>query len=470
MSSRITQLLTSLLLIIGSVFIVFVFVFKSGHITHEEFWHILLGLFLVLLLLLNIHPHWSVDKKYRQFFKDFAARTDSRVLSRLFGEGDIRKVRADYQPFIRMTGLGVQSYVSAGNSVEIITEGSRKYDLLLRDLEKAKESIHMEYFHFGADKGSRDVRDMLIKKAQEGVKVRFINENIGNFPIIHRYYRSMRKGGVEVIRFTGLRNLLTTLNYRNHRKVVVIDGKIGYTGGMNINDHYFRHWRDTHLRIEGEAAWQLQLLFLSSWVISGGKVPEDYTELFPEPEPQGEEHLIQIVADEPGMDFHPIQGGYLWALLHAEEYFYMQTPYFTPSEPVLEAMKAAARAGADVRLMVPQKSDTVFMGTANRSFYKECLLSGIRIFEREGNFMHCKTFVTDNYLSSIGTANLDNRSFKLNYEDNAYLYDEDLALKNRDIFLHDMETSTEVTLEDVNQWRWYQIYLQRMLRLISSLL
>ena len=470
MASRIVQLLISLLLIAGSLLIVFVFIFKSGNISHKEFWHILLGLFIVLLVLLNIHPHWSVDKKYRQFFTDFVSRTDSSVHTRLFGDADIKLVRTDYQPFVRMTGLGVQSYVSAGNSVEIITEGSRKYELLLCDLENAKESIHMEYFHFGADKGSRDIRDMLIKKAQEGVKVRFINENIANFPIIHRYYRSMRKGGVEVIRFTGVRNFLTTLNYRNHRKVVVIDGKIGYTGGMNINDHYFRQWRDTHLRIEGEAAWQLQLLFLSSWIISGGKVPENYMELFPEPEPQSEKHLIQIVADEPGLDFHPIQGSYQWALIHAREYFYMQTPYFTPSEPVLEAMKAAARSGADVRLMVPKNSDTAFMGPANKSYYKECLLSGIRIFERDGNFMHCKTFVSDDYLSSVGTANLDNRSFKLNYEDNAYLYDEGLARENRDIFLHDMETSTEVTLDDVNQWRWYQNYLQKTLRLFSSLL
>ncbi|MBO6169698.1 MAG: cardiolipin synthase [Bacteroidales bacterium] len=470
MFTRIAQLVLSLLLIAGSLAIIFVFVFKSGHLTHRELWHTLLGLFLVLLLLLNIHPHWSVEKKHGQFFRDFVARADSSVLSRLFGERDIELVEDAYRPFVRMVSGDVQSYVSANNSVEVITEGARKYELLMRDLENAKESIHMEYFHFGADKGSRDVRDMLIKKAREGVKVRFINENIANFPIIHRYYRSMRKGGVEVIRFTGFKNLLSTLNYRNHRKVVVIDGKIGYTGGMNINDHYFRQWRDTHMRLEGDAAAQLQLLFLDSWIISGGKMPDDYNVLFPEAEKQASQHLVQIVADEPGLGFHPIQGSYQWALLHAKEYFYMQTPYFIPSEPVLEALKTAARAGADVRLMIPKKSDTAMMGPANKSFFKECLQSGVRIFEREGNFMHCKTFVTDDYLSSIGTANLDNRSFKLNYEDNAYLYDREIAAQNRDIFLRDLDSCTEVTLAEVESWPWYQVYLQKTLRLVSSVL
>lgn len=470
MNSRVIQLLLSLLLIAGSIAIIFVFVFKSGNLTHQEFWHALLGLSLFLLLMLNIHPHWSVEKKHGEFFRDFVARADSSVLSRLFGDRDISLVDEAYRPFVRMVSGDVKTLASANNSVEIITEGARKYELLMRDLENAKESIHMEYFHFGADKGSRDVRDMLIKKASEGIKVRFINENIANFPIIHRYYRSMRKGGVEVIRFTGLRNLLSTLNYRNHRKVVVIDGKIGYTGGMNINDHYFRQWRDTHLRLEGDAVAQLQLLFLNSWCISGGKMPQDYNALFPESEKQPVEHLVQIVADEPGLEFHPIQGSYQWALLHAKDYFYMQTPYFTPSEPVLEALKTAARSGADVRLMIPKKSDTPFMGLANKSFFKECLLSGVRVFEREGNFMHCKTFVSDDYLSSIGTANLDNRSFKLNYEDNAYLYDKELAIRNREIFLHDLESCTELRLPDVESWPWYQVYLQKILRLVSSVL
>ena len=469
MNSRIIQLLISLLLITLSVILVFVIVFKRGNIDHREFWHIMLGIFLVLLLAMNLRPFWSAEKKHRQFFEDFLSRTDSSLHRRILGPGLPESLDKAYRPFAKLIGIELFG-VTEGNDVEIITEGARKYELLMRDLENAKESIHIQYFHFGADKGARDVRDMLIKKAQEGVQVRFINENIGNLPIIHRYYRSMKKGGVEVIRFTGIKEFLSTLNYRNHRKIVVIDGRVGYTGGMNINDHYFRKWRDTHLRIEGDAVAQLQLIFLNSWVTSGGKVPDDYMHLFPEFERTPGEKIVQVIADEPGLRFHPIEASYQWALMNAKDYFYIQTPYFVPTEPVMDALKGAARSGVDVRLMLPRKSDTAFMGPANKSFYKDCLLSGIRIFERSGEFMHSKTFVSDDYLSSIGSANMDVRSFRVDFEDNAYLYDRELAVRNKEIFLDDLPICTEITLDDVKSWPWYQVFLQKVIRLFAPLL
>ncbi len=476
MNSKIIQLLVSLLLIAAACSIIFVFVFKGGHVSHKEFWHILLFLFILIVLLLNLRPHWSLEKKHRHFFETFISRTDPAILRRILGDADSDQVDPRYRSFVKLIGGDLHLCATSNNSVEIITDGSRKYELLLHDLENAKESIHMEYYHFGADKGSRAVRDMLIKKAREGVKVKFINENVANFPIGHRYYLSMKKSGVEVIRFTSMnmrhliRDFLTKLNYRNHRKVVVIDGKIGYTGGMNINDHYFKKWRDTHLRIEGDAVAQLQLIFLNSWVTSGGSEPEEYDSMFPKTDPQPEQRLVQIIADEPGMAFHPIQMSYVWALMHAKDYFYIQTPYFSPSEPVLEALKAAARSGVDVRIMLPKKSDTAFMGPVNKSFYKECMSSGVRFFEREGEFMHAKTFVSDDYLSCVGTANMDNRSFKLNYEDNAYIYDSELARQSKAIFMKDMETSEEVFLDDVKAWPWYQVFLQKVLHTFASVL
>ena len=179
----------------------------------------------------------------------------------------------------------------------------------------------------------------------------------------------------------------------------MIDGRIGYTGGMNINDHYFRQWRDTHLRIEGDAVASLQLIFLNSWVISGGKREEPYQFYFNQSTPKTDGKLIQIISDEPGLSFHPIEASYQWALLHANDYFYIQTPYFVPSKPVLSALKAAGRSGVDVRVKIPAKADTFFMGPANKSFFRACLASGVRIIMREGEFIHAKTFVTDGYLS-----------------------------------------------------------------------
>ena len=468
------QLLVSLLLVAGIAFILFFFLFKGGNISHKEVWHTLLGLFVLILVVLNLRPHWSIEKKHRRFFEEFLSETSPSLQEKLFSNPAIQNVEEEYRTFSQLIAGSFQGSVTGNNSVEIITDGSRKYDLLLRDLENARESINMEYYHFGADKGSRAVRDMLIKKAQEGVKVKFINENVANLPIMHRYYRSMKKGGLEVIRFTGVHHLigdyLSKLNYRNHRKIVVIDGKIGYTGGMNINDHYFRQWRDTHLRIEGDAVASLQLIFLNSWVISGGQRREPYSFYFPESEPQKDNRLIQVISDEPGLDFHPIEASYTWSLLHAKDYFYIQTPYFIPSKPVLSALKSAACSGVDVRVMIPANADTFFMGPANKSFFKDCLLSGVKIYLRRGEFMHAKTFVTDDYLSCIGTANVDNRSFTLNYEDNAYIYDRELALENKAIFEKDLLLCDEFTLEDVNAWKWYHRLPQWLMRLAAPLL
>ena len=474
MKGQIIQLFVSLVLILMILAIIFFLIFKGGNISNKQLWHILLVFFIAIVVVLNLRPHWSVEKKYRKFFESFFQQTDEQLQERLFGEIDSTLVEDKYIPFTKVVGSPLGMRVSGNNKVEIITEGAVKYEMLLHDLENAKESINVEYFHFGADKGSRDVRNMLIKKAQEGVKVKFINENVANFPIGHRYYRSMKKAGVEVIRFTSIQHFLsdflTKINYRNHRKIVVIDGKIAYTGGMNINDHYFRQWRDTHLRIEGDAVASLQLIFLNSWVISDGKMDGTFEEYFPEAQPCDEMHPMQVVADEPGMRWHPIQMGYEWALLNAKDYFYAQTPYFVPTEPVLDALKAAAIAGVDVRIMLPKKADTFFMGPANKSFYRDCLLAGVKIYEREEPFIHAKTFVSDDYLSCIGTANMDIRSFKLDYEDNVYMYDKGLALENKEIFFRDLEVSREITLDEVDSWHWYQRFLQKMMRLFAPLL
>jgi len=468
------QLLVSLLLIVIIVAVVFVFIFKGGNLTHKEFWHIILWLSVILVIILNLRPHWSVEKKHRQFFEDFVAQTDSTLQRLLFGTDMLDSIDGKYRPYAKMLGKVAPYGITGNNSIEIITDGERKYELLMRDMEQATESIHMEYFNFGRDSGSRAVRDMLIKKAQEGVRVKFINENVANIFMGNSYYRMMKKSGVEVIRFNKLRNFignfLTKINYRNHRKIVVIDGKIGYTGGMNINDHYFHQWRDTHLRMEGDAVSSLQLIFLNSWVTSGGTLDAPMQSFFSKPDSLVGNRLVQVVADEPGLNPHPIQLSYEWALMHAEDYFYIQTPYFVPTPQVLDALKSAALSGVDVRVMLPEENDTFYMAPANESYYKECMEAGVRFFLRKGNFIHSKTFVSDDYLSCIGTANMDYRSFTLNYEDNVYLYDGELAQKNKEIFFNDLQDCTEVTLEEVRGWKWFQRLPKHLIRIFAPLL
>ena len=313
-------------------------------------------------------------------------------------------------------------------------------------------------------------------------------------------------------------DFVTSLNYRNHRKIVVIDGKIGYTGGMNINDHYFRQWRDTHLRITGDAVAVLQYIFLDSWLTGGGAIDRGMIDFYPMAK-EGTGHpvtvvrqahqpvevtvrdgnnsasgastssateageidfkathpvlkgkLIQIVPDEPDRPLPILQMSYEWTLLHAKKYIYLQTPYFVPTEPVMDALKTAALCGVDVRLMLPEKADNILMRPANRAYYEEVLQAGVRIFLRQGEFIHAKTFVCDDYLSSIGSANLDFRSFSINYEVNSYIYDEQTALMNKGIFIHDIRQCRELTLDEWTDRPWYSRIIESFMRLFAPLL
>lgn len=234
------------------------------------------GLVLYLMFGINYRHHWIFNRRHQRYRDIFEAGTTPELNRILFGHDNESAIREEFRPLAKL--LGAESYpsVTSGNDVEIITSGQRKFDLLREDILAAKDSIHIEYFHFGNDKGSKAIKRLLMQKAREGVKVRFLYENIANFPIASAYYNNMRKAGVEVVKFTNPRmhvlDLATKLNYRNHRKIVVIDGKIGYTGGMNINDHYFRQWRDTHMRLTGDAVAVLQYTFLDSWLTGGGTI------------------------------------------------------------------------------------------------------------------------------------------------------------------------------------------------------
>ena len=245
----------------------------------------LFGILLYFLFGINYRRHWIFNRRHQKYSNAFNKGTNDSLNKILFGHDDEFLVKEEFRPLAAMMGRGAYPTVTAGNDVEIITSGKRKFELLSRDILEAKESIHMEYFHFGNDKGSRAIKELLMQKAREGVKVRFINENIANFSISSRYYDDMRKAGVEVVRFTNPRShlldLVTSLNYRNHRKIVVIDGKIGYTGGMNINDHYFEHWRDTHMRLTGKVVASLQYAFMDSWLTGGGTIDRPMLDYYP---------------------------------------------------------------------------------------------------------------------------------------------------------------------------------------------
>lgn len=445
-----------------------------------------IGLILYLAFGVNYRGHWYFNKMHIRAVNALEGGIGSEKREAVFGEGDISKVREDFRPLAALLRSGGLT-VTSGNDIEIITEGQRKFALLVSDIENAKEYIHVEYFHFGDDRSSTVIKELLMKKAAEGVKVRFLYENIANFPIRSRYYNDMKRAGVEVLKFTNPRahllNLVTKLNYRNHRKIVIVDGRVGYTGGMNINDHYFNLWRDTHLRVCGDAVASLQHTFLDSWLTAGGVPDRPIDEFFPlgfpsdnaahrpdPPIPAIHDVLLQILPDEPDGNWPMIQLSYEWAVNNARKYIYLQTPYFVPPEPILNALKAAALRGVDVRVMVPRNTDNMLLRPANRSYYGECLDAGVRIYLYDKVFIHSKTFVCDDYLSSVGTANLDFRSFNINYEVNTYIYSESAAVANKGIFLHDTASCQELSRWEWNTRPWISRPLERLMRLFSPLL
>lgn len=430
-----------------------------------------IGLMLYIVFGLNFRKPGIFKARNRKFLETFDERAGSETKELLFGTAYEECIREGYRDLSRLLKKDSGLTVCNNNEIEIITSGGRKLEALVNDLLAAKHHIHFEYFYFLKDDGSRRIKNLLMKKAREGVKVRFIHENIANITIWQGYYNEMKEAGVEVVKFTNPNIfLLSKFNYRDHRKIVVIDGKVGYTGGMNIGNDYFFHWRDTHTRMTGNAVAALQYCFLNSWITSGGKIDGDLGEFFPHDIAAHDNKLVQIIPDEPDREFPILHMGAVWTAHHAQRYLYIQTPYFVPPEPLLLALKSAALKGCDVRLMLPAKADLFFMDPANKSFYKECLEAGIRIFEKCGKFIHAKTLVSDDYLSIIGSANMDCRSLELSYEINSYIYNEEIAKENKRIFLEDLKECREI---DRKEWRnrpWHQKMLQAVMRLFAPLL
>ncbi len=430
-----------------------------------------IGLLLYIVFGMNFRKPGFFQLRNRKFLEIFEDNASRRTKDMLFNIVEEERIRPEYRSLSRLLKKDSGLTVTDGNEVEIITSGGRKLEALVNDLLTAKRHIHFEYFYFLKDDGSRRIKDLLMQKAREGVRVRFIHENIANITIWQGYYNEMKEAGVEVVKFTNPNAfILSRFNYRDHRKIVVIDGKIGYTGGMNIGDDYFFRWRDTHMRITGNAVGTLQYCFLNSWVTSGGRIEGGFDEFFPQERAVHDDKLVQIIPDEPDREFPILHMGALWTAHHTADYLYIQTPYFVPPEPLMMALKSAAFKGCDVRIMVPEKADLFFMRPANKSFYKECLEAGIRIFEKGGKFIHSKSMVSDDYLSIIGSANMDYRSLELNYEINTYIYNEELAKENKRIFFEDLANCREITLEQWSRRPWYQKFLQSVVRLFAPLL
>ncbi len=438
-------------------------------------WIVLILAGVALLFWLVFGINWrskqNYDRKHHLLRSRMQAEDTEELRRLLFSNGLTMRVEQRFQPLTMLLARGGRPSVSL-STPQIITSGKDKYNMLMSDLICAKESIHMEYFHFGIDKSSRKIRQVLMEKARQGVKVRFINENIANRPIPNLYFRSMRKAGVEVVNFSDSRfsllRFLMTLSYRDHRKIVVIDNRIGYTGGMNINDHYFYQWRDTHLRLTGEAVASLQYAFLDTWLASGGQLHSAVNSFFFHLDKpscgQSLGTLTQITPDDPTSPEPVLLTAYEWILNHAQKYVWFQSPYIAPPPSLISAMRHAAQRGVDVRVMVPEHCDTAIMRPINKSYYAELTEAGVLFYVRSGEFMHSKTIVCDDYLSCVGSANLDYRSFGIDYEINTFFYDRAVALRQKQIFENDLPICRLVIAAEAHPTPW-----QRLMRHLAPI-
>lgn len=364
------------------------------------------------------------------------------------------------------------------NDINIYTDGYSFFNALFQEIGKARQSIHLDTYIFNHDSLGRLLADILIDKAREGIEVRVIYDDVGCWNVNDSFFKRMRDAGIMVMPFIPVRfpAFTSKVNYRNHRKLCVIDGKVGFIGGMNIAKRYItgngkQKWRDTHLKIQGGAVYAIQRAFLVDWYFVSRQLITDRKYY---PELSGNIHndiIIQIVTSSPVSQWPDIMQGYVRILLEARHYVYMETPYFLPTETVMSAMRIAALAGVDVRIMIPRHGDAKFVEWASRSYVFETIQAGVKVYLYRGGFNHSKLLVCDDNVCTCGSTNIDFRSFENNFEANAFIYDRQTALDFKQIFINDIKKSTYVTLRMISKKRPFVNRLwESLVRLLSPLL
>ena len=359
------------------------------------------------------------------------------------------------------------------NLVDICTDGYQFIAELMDDIGRAKDHIHIGMYIFAQDALGTLVADALIDKRKEGVEVRLVYDDVGCWNVKHQFFERMREAGIEVRAFMPVRfpSFTSKVNYRNHRKIIVIDGKVGYIGGMNIAQRYVQgsdnqSWRDTMLRITGGGVHALQRAFLVDWYFVDRTLLSD-RKYYPRCEEISNNCLAQVVTSGPTTPYPEIMQGYVRIILGAKRYLYLETPYFLPNESVLFALKTAALGGVDVRVICPRRSDAKFVEWASRSYLREIQEAGVKVYLYEAGFLHSKMLVCDDAITTCGSTNLDFRSFENNFEANVFFFDEGLALRMKNVFLRDLEQT--VSLEDVKE-RMNNGFLVRLWESVTRML
>ena len=355
---------------------------------------------------------------------------------------DLSIIPKEYLPLAKLLNNSNYSAISYGSHLSIFMNGKDKFEALLTDINNARHHIHLQYYIIENDKIGNLVKEALIKKAREGVKIRVLYDDVGSWSVKKRFFYEMKEAGIEVFSILKVVFPLFTskVNYRNHRKVVVIDGEIGYMGGMNIADRYVEGnvlgpWRDTHFRITGTGVYGLQASFILDWysisnlLITGS----DY---YPKLQSLSDTKM-QVVMSGPTSQWQTLMQAFIFCISNAKKHIYIQTPYFLPTEALNLALQTAALGGIDVRLMIPNHSDTRSARLATFSYLDKIMKAGVKVYLYTHGFLHSKLLLIDDMVSCFGSSNFDFRSFEHNFEINAFVYQKEFALRMKEIFMKD---------------------------------
>lgn len=417
-------------------------------------------LVLIFLPVIGLILYFIIGQDYRKR-KWISLKSIQRITQRPCASFDINQLDEMEMPdnhfhkLIHLLKNNSEADAYVKNKIEVFSDGKKIFESIFESIRNAHDHIHIEFFIFEDDKISNQLRELLIQKAKEGVRVRMIYDYLGSFHLSKKYLQSLRDAGVYAKPFLPLRFRIrrTKINYRNHRKIIVVDGKIGYTGGVNIADRYIYGnnlgvWRDTMVKIQGSGVHGIQKQFLIDWYFVDRKLITD-KKYFPTPL-EFDNNVVQFVTSGPDTDWANIMQGICAAIFSAQKYVYIHTPYFMPNDLVSGCMQMAALSGTEIRLILPEKSDAPLSDYSSSTYLGEMLDAGVRVFKYQKGVLHSKAIVIDDFLSIVGSTNFDDRSFEQNFEANAFIYDEETAFQLKELFVNDLEFCKELTKEE-----WY---------------
>ena len=411
------------------------------------------------------------------------SRKSKRKLERLVNDSisiskeDVNSFNESTKQLLFLGNKLTRALVTLNNKIEIFTCGKDKYYNLLNDIKNAKSFIHIQYYIIENDKIGNELKALLMRKAKEGVEVRVLYDDVGCWSWNERnFFEEMISVGIEAKPFFKVTfpQLANKLNYRNHRKIVIIDGYIGYIGGMNVADRYINGnrlgvWRDTHIKITGEAVRELQSIFMVDWNFTTKELLNE-ANYFPKERYEKGGAAIQLLTSGPLDENKSIYLMFTKIISNAKNRVYIQTPYFLPNSAITNTLKVAALSGIDVRIMLPGHSDSKLLQYASNSYIQEMLKANIKIFFYQKGFMHAKTLLVDDEITSIGSTNFDIRSFEQNFEINAFIYDKEFNKRYSDVFMRDIKDCKRISLKSWNQRGFFHKTVESLARLFSPVL